>query len=61
MQVLVYQGSNEQYRWRLVGDDGVMVSQSELFETVEEALEAAQVVADQNEAEIENRVVGETE
>lgn len=56
MKVLVYQGSNEQYRWRWVDDEDQMVEQSGLFETEEEALADAQRIANENDGEVENRV-----
>lgn len=41
-KAIVYQGSNEQFRCRIVSDDGEFESQSQLYETVEEAQEYAE-------------------
>lgn len=56
---IIYQGYEEQYRWRLVDDEGNMVSQSELLDSVDEAIKGAEKV--NPDLEIENRVVEEEE
>lgn len=55
MNIIVYQGHAEMFRWRLVGDDGVMIKHSELLETKEEAIAGAEAVADETGATIEIR------
>lgn len=56
---IIYQGYEEKYRWRLVDDEGNMVSQSELLDSVDEAIKGAEKV--NPDLEIENRVVEEEE
>lgn len=53
-KVIIYQGYEEKFRWRLVDDEGKFVDHSELLETEEEALVRAKLKFP--DLEVENRV-----
>ncbi len=51
-KAIVYQGANEQYRCRIVSDEGEFEGHSDLFETVEEAI----AFAEDTGFEVENKI-----
>jgi hypothetical protein len=58
-KVIVYQGYEEKFRWRLIDEDGKFIEHSDLLDTEEEAMVRAKLKFP--DLEIENRVVHEEE
>lgn len=52
MKYIIYQGANEQFRWRKVDDEGVMLEMSDLLPSREAAVEAVKQLDKKAEVEI---------